>query len=103
MRRLVDFDEDLRVLSLDGGDARCTSQLFILREYISRLGSDSGREVLPYEHFHLITAVGPAGAIVAFIGALKMSIDDTIGLFAQICLDVYPTREIGSQPRSDVL
>ncbi|CCA74052.1 hypothetical protein PIIN_08006 [Serendipita indica DSM 11827] len=103
MSRNTDSEEDLRLLSLDGGDVRCVSQLWILREYMSRLSSDSGREVLPYEHFHLITAVGPASAIAVFIGVLKISIDDSIDLFTQICRDVYPTGEIGPQPRSNIL
>ena len=42
---------------LDGGDARCMSQLYILEEYMHRLEHQSGKRVLPCEHFDLIAAV----------------------------------------------
>ena len=42
---------------LDGGDAGCMSQLYILEEYMHRLEHQSGKRVLPCEHFDLIAAV----------------------------------------------
>jgi hypothetical protein len=46
---------------IDGGDARCFSQLLILEELMHRLEYDHGRSARPCEFFHSITGVGASG------------------------------------------
>ncbi|CAG7848122.1 SubName: Full=Uncharacterized protein {ECO:0000313/EMBL:CCA76006.1} [Serendipita indica DSM 11827] len=100
MSQSTNNTEDVRILSLDGGDGRCISQLYILREYMHRISHDLNHEVSPSDHFHLITAVGPAGVIAILLGILKMSVDDTIATFARICQEVYPVEGMDAVSRS---
>jgi hypothetical protein len=48
----------------DGGDARCMSQLYILQEYMHRLGYKLGAMVLPRGHFDLIAAVDSSRQVI---------------------------------------
>ena len=48
----------------DGGDARCMSQLYILEEYMHRLGHRLGRNVLVRDHFDLIAAVDSSRQVI---------------------------------------
>ncbi|CCA67313.1 hypothetical protein PIIN_01144 [Serendipita indica DSM 11827] len=103
MAGTLDHHPGIRILSLDGGDNRCLSQVELLREYMQRLEIDSS-PTPPCDHFHSIVAVGTASLIAVLIGVLGLSIDEAAEAFIRICKDVYPTTEnITPEVRSQYL
>ncbi|KAG8825239.1 hypothetical protein FRC18_010349 [Serendipita sp. 400] len=77
------YVDGLRILSLDGGDIFCTSQLEILREYMHRLTVDNSSASRVCDHFHAIVGVG-----VAYI---------------RICKAVFSNDSYTSEQRSQAL
>jgi len=49
-----------RMILIDGGEARCMTQLLILDEFMHRLEMD-GVSCLPCEYFHLVIGAGAGG------------------------------------------
>lgn len=59
----------------DGGDARCMSQLEILREFMHRLNIDTGIEHRPCDYFHWIGGVGAGGYVATSIYLLALQMN----------------------------
>ncbi|KIM20141.1 hypothetical protein M408DRAFT_30615 [Serendipita vermifera MAFF 305830] len=93
----------VRILSLDGGDARCFSQLLILEELMHRAEYDHGRPVRPCEFFHSITGVGAGGVVAILLGVLGMTISDAMEAFIGICEKVFAPDPCDDTLRSERL
>lgn len=57
----------LDLLLADGGDARCMSQLEILKEFMHRLNTDTGVDYRPCDYFHWIGGAGAGGYVATLI------------------------------------
>ncbi|KAF2809685.1 uncharacterized protein BDZ99DRAFT_34127 [Mytilinidion resinicola] len=77
----------IRVLSLDGGSARCLSALVILEELIQHIKWDHQEHPLvdsrPYYHFDLICGTEWGAIIALMLGRLRMTINECILWFQQ--------------------
>jgi hypothetical protein len=108
----------------DGGDARCMSQLYIIEEYMHRLGYKPGQKVLPCEHFDLIAAVDssrqviyPANlliwnynrpyfnssSIAIFLGLFGMSVEDAQDAFRDVYSAVFKNESDSQETRPLIL
>lgn len=103
MKFLVPEGHGIRLLSLDGGDARCISQLVILDELMNRLGHDHGRKVRPCEYFHSITGVGAGAVIAVLLGVLGLPIDEATEDFGLICDHTLSTEDFTDEERASRL
>lgn len=54
----------------DGGDARCVSQLYLLREFMTRLESKTGQGARVCDFFDLIIAVDTAALVLIAAAAI---------------------------------
>ena len=55
------IDSHGQFVCIDGGEARCLSQLEILREFMHRLNVDTGNKYRPFDYFDWIGGVGAGG------------------------------------------
>ncbi|KIM22021.1 hypothetical protein M408DRAFT_298151 [Serendipita vermifera MAFF 305830] len=93
----------VRILSLDGGDTRCYSQLLILEELMHVLEHDHGRPVRPCEFFHFMTGVGAGGVIAILLGVLEMTTSEALEAFTGIYEKVFATDPCDDKLRSERL
>ncbi|PVF99824.1 TPR-like protein [Serendipita vermifera] len=82
--------EKLRILSLDGGETRCLSQLHILGEFMHRLNIDTGVERRPCDYFHLIVGTGAGGVISVLLTIFGLDVKEATDTFIRICNAVFP-------------
>ncbi|PVF99825.1 hypothetical protein CPB86DRAFT_755916 [Serendipita vermifera] len=82
--------EKLRILSLDGGETRCLSQLRILGEFMHRLHVDTGIERRPCDYFQLIVGTGAGGVVAVLLTIFGLDVEETIEAFIRICNAVFP-------------
>jgi hypothetical protein len=52
--KLLGMAHVLTLFFIDGGDARCMSQLHLLNEFMYRLECIKGKKLRPCDYFHLI-------------------------------------------------
>lgn len=95
--------DSIRMLTLDGGDTRCISQLKILGEFMHRLEMDLKKPIRPCEYFNFMTGVGAGGVIVILLGVLCMSIEDATAAFAEMCVTLFPEEGSNVEKRSTKL
>ncbi|KIM27453.1 hypothetical protein M408DRAFT_24399 [Serendipita vermifera MAFF 305830] len=95
--------DGVRILSLDGGDIRCFSQLLILEELMHRLEYDYERPVRPCEFFHSITGVGAGGVNAILLGVLGMTVAEATEVFIGICKKVFAADTCDERLRSERL
>lgn len=87
-------DGGIRILSFDNGGARAYSQLLLLREYMSRIASDSGIDefdVYPVDYFDLMGGVGFGALVAILLGGLSMRVDDAIDGLISVASAVFPS------------
>ncbi|KAG9055369.1 hypothetical protein FS842_002391 [Serendipita sp. 407] len=81
--------DNIRVLSLDGGDVFCMSQLEILKEYMYRLETDTSSTVRVCDHFDLIVGVGGGGILAILFGVMGLTVDEATDVYIRICNSVF--------------
>ncbi|KAG8835003.1 hypothetical protein FRC18_001188 [Serendipita sp. 400] len=81
--------DNIRVLSLDGGDVFCMSQLEILKEYMYRLEMDTSSTVRVCDHFDLIVGVGGGGILAILLGVMGLTVDEATDVYIRICNSVF--------------
>ncbi|KIM19665.1 hypothetical protein M408DRAFT_31025 [Serendipita vermifera MAFF 305830] len=99
---------NLRLVSLDGGGIRGFSQLEILRNIMHRLNWDmksdgSNTCTLPYKLFDLIGGSGTGGLIAIFLTKLRMSVEEVSDEFCTITEEVYKQDGLIPSERTDKL
>ncbi|KAE9364538.1 FabD/lysophospholipase-like protein [Stipitochalara longipes BDJ] len=90
---MAEFDEQLKLLSLDGGGVRGLSVLIILEHLVDRSNRKRKEQGLepqePWQMFHLIGGTSTGGIIAVMLGRLRMSIADCRKAYEEISQQAF--------------
>ncbi|PVF91616.1 FabD/lysophospholipase-like protein [Serendipita vermifera] len=95
----------LRILSFDGSGLRSISQLEVFRNVMHRIQCDTypeepDRIILPCEYFDLMGGSDTGGLIALLFVKCRMSVDEVLEAFYEICDKVYMDTCIDAAERS---
>ncbi|CUA71134.1 hypothetical protein RSOLAG22IIIB_09351 [Rhizoctonia solani] len=81
----------LNLLSLDGGGIAGLSSLLILKEIMTKVQEQDGRDTVPKpcEFFDMIAGTGTGAIFAVMLGRLRMDIDEAIRTYTQLMKSVF--------------
>ncbi|KAK0388963.1 hypothetical protein NLU13_2540 [Sarocladium strictum] len=82
-------DDQLRLLSLDGGGVRGLSSLYILRNLMEKIDPDAHELPKPCDYFDMIGGTSTGGLIAIMLGRLEMSVDECIEAYTSLSEEIF--------------
>lgn len=82
-------DDQLRLLSLDGGRVRGLSSLYILRNLMENIDPDAHELPKPWDYFDMIGGISTGGLIAIMLGRLEMSVDECIQAYTSLSEEIF--------------
>ena len=80
-------DQELSLLSLDGGGVRGLSSLLILKKLMESLDPENPPK--PCDYFNMIGGTSTGGLIAIMLGRLQMSVDECIAKYKKLSLAIF--------------
>lgn len=84
-------NDDISLLSLDGGGVRGLSSLMILRNLMSAIDPESPPK--PCDCFDMIGGTSTGGLIAVMLGRLRMSVDECIAAYTSLSDKVFEKKK----------